>query len=53
MNNNVAEWGITVDDMMDGNWSFGVCLSRSKAFGELYLFINFFKWSVAIGKVVK
>ncbi len=38
--------------MTDSQWSFGACLSSSK-FGdvrEVYLFINFFKWSFVIGR---
>ena len=50
---NDTKWGIIVDTMMDGMWSFGVCLSVAKPFGEAYIFINLFKWSISIGKVEK
>lgn len=44
-------WGIKVDEIWEGNWSIGACLSHG--FDETYLFINFFKWSISIGKIRK
>ena len=32
-----------------GMWSFGICLSHYKE--ETYIFINFFRWSISIGKL--
>ena len=40
-------FGIKVNKQIKGNWSFGACFSHS--FDETYLFINFAKWSIAIG----
>lgn len=44
-------WGINVETMMDDQWSFGVCFSH--LWDETYLFINFFKWTISIGKISK
>lgn len=44
---NKVRFGISVDKLFHGSWSFGICLSHE--FEETYLFINFFKWSVSIG----
>lgn len=44
-------WGISVDTLLDGQWSFGVCFSHFM--DETYIFINFFKWSISIGKISK
>lgn len=44
-------FGIKVDRQFDGWWSFGSCISHS--FGETYLFINFAKWSISIGWLMK
>lgn len=32
-------------------WSFGACISRWGE--EIYLYINIFKWSIAIGRIYK
>lgn len=32
-------------------WSFGICLSHWEE--ETYLYINFFRWSISIGKLIK
>lgn len=32
-----------------GIWSFGICLSHYRE--ETYIFINFFRWSISIGKL--
>ena len=44
-------FGIKVDKQFQGAWSFGSCISHS--FGETYLFINFFKWTISIGYLFK
>lgn len=44
-------FGIKVISQVDGAWSFGGCISH--AFGETYLFINFAKWSISIGWLMK
>ena len=42
---------IKVDKIAVDCWSIGSCFSHS--FGETYLFINFFKWSISIGWLFK
>lgn len=42
------KWGIYVDEQWDGDWSFGICFNH-RYWGETYLYINFFKWSISIG----
>lgn len=49
--NNNYKFGIKVDRMFDGSWSFGSCISHS--FGQTYLFINFLFWSISIGWLMK
>lgn len=44
-------FGVKVDKYHKGAWSFGSCISHS--FGETYLFINFAKWSISIGWLMK
>jgi hypothetical protein len=44
-------FGIKVIPLFPGTWSFGSSISHS--FGETYLFINFAKWSVCIGWIMK
>ena len=44
-------FGIKVYTQMQGAWSFGSCISHS--FGETYLFINFAKWNISIGWLMK
>lgn len=44
------KFGILVEKVWEGSWSFGICLSHSFD-GETYLFINLFKWTISIGKV--
>lgn len=41
------KFGIKVDRMVEGFWSFGSCISHSC--GQTYLFINFAVWSISIG----
>ena len=42
-----TKFSIKTNKQPDGWWSFGACISHMEE--ETYLFINFFKWSVAIG----
>ena len=45
-------FGINVTHLcLEGEWSFGSAISHS--YGETYLFINFAKWSIAIGWLMK
>lgn len=41
-------FGIKVDKISNGV-SVGACITFDKSFGEYYLFINLFKWSISIG----
>ena len=43
------KFGIMIDKIGEGNWSFGINFSRD--YKELYVCINFYKWSIAIGKL--
>lgn len=45
---NNLKFGIKVDKMFKGSWSFGCCITHDFC-GETYLFINFVVWSIAIG----
>ena len=49
-----VKFGIKVDSYKnwDGMWSFGSCISHT-FLGELYLYINFYKWSISIGWIDK
>ena len=44
-------FGISVDRMFEGAWSFGSCISHS--FGQTYLFISFAIWTISIGWLIK
>lgn len=44
-------FGIKVIPLFESSWSFGSCISHS--FGETYLYINFAKWSISIGWLMK
>ena len=44
-------FSIKVRPLFGGTWSFGSCISHS--FGETYLYINFAKWSISIGWLMK
>lgn len=48
-----VKFGVKVDNYKNWNgmWSFGSCISH--AFGELYLYINFYKWTISIGWIDK
>lgn len=43
------KFGIMIDKIGEDNWSFGINFSRD--YKELYVCINFYKWSIAIGKL--
>ena len=45
------KFGVVVEKVWEGSWSFGMCLSHSFD-GQTYLFINLFKWTISIGKVM-
>ena len=47
-----AKWGISVSNYGGfQRWSFGICISHDKP--ETYLFINFWKWTFSVGKIIK
>lgn len=45
------KFGIAIEKLWDGEWSFGICLSHSID-GQTYIFINLFKWTISIGKII-
>lgn len=49
MPNRKIKFGIKIEKMWEGWWSFGICLSHSE--DETYILINLFKWSVSIGNL--
>lgn len=42
-------FGVVVDKMDKDHWSFGINLSRD--YEELYVCINFCRWTISIGKL--
>lgn len=44
-----TKFGIIIDKLYKGRWSFGICLTHDEP--ETYLLINLFKWSISIGKL--
>jgi len=44
-------FGIKIDKMWTGSWSFGICLSHLDK--ETYIYINLFKVSISIGIIEK
>lgn len=44
-----TKFKIDVFKKCEGIWSFGICLSHH--FEETYISINFFRWSISIGKL--
>lgn len=43
------KFGIMIDKIGEDQWSFGINFSRDDK--ELYVYINFYKWSIVIGKL--
>ena len=51
MNEEKLKFGIDITKNDRGIWSFGVCLSH---YGdETYIFVNFHRYSITIGKFYK
>lgn len=50
MNELKVKWSIKIDKLYKNQWSFGICISHQEE--ETYLFINLFKWSISIGKLL-
>ena len=44
-----AKFKVDIFKNCKGMWSFGIGLSHH--FGETYVYINFFRWSISIGKL--
>lgn len=51
MSEGKLKFGILVEEVWEGYWSFGICLSHSFD-GQTYIILNLFKWSISIGKVM-
>lgn len=50
VSNNVG-FGIKTGKRQEGTWSF--CIGLSHQFDETYIYINFARWWVVIGKIDK
>lgn len=48
---NKTKFRIVVEKMYKHQWSFGVCISHSET--ETYLFINLFRRTISIGKILE
>lgn len=44
-------FGIRIDKIPKGMWSFGICLSHS--YEETYIYINLFKITISVGRLYK
>ena len=51
MNEEKIKFGIDITKNDRGIWSFGVCLPRYEE--ETYIFVNFYRYSISIGKFYK
>ena len=51
MPENKSKFGVDVVKHDKDQWSFGICLSHW--LDETYIYINFFRYSISIGKIVK
>lgn len=49
MKEQVIRCGIKVEKYEKGMWS--ICFGLTHWFDETYIYINLFKWSIAIGKM--
>lgn len=49
MSEGKIKFGISVDKMCGDSWSFGIGLSHDPK--QTYLYINFIKWILCIGKM--
>ena len=50
MNELKVKWDIKIDKFYKNQWNFGICICHWEE--ETYLFINLFKWSISIGKLL-
>lgn len=44
-----TKFQIVIDKQPERWWNFGICLAHNTI--ETYVFINFYKWSISIGKL--
>ena len=51
MNEEKLKFGIDITKNDRGIWSFGVCLSHYE--DETYIYANFYRYSITIGKFYK
>ena len=51
MDESKPKFGIRVDTLRKCAWAFGIRLLHWNK--ETYLYINFWKWAVLIGKIIK
>ena len=51
MSNTKARFGIDFVKHSSGMWSFGICFSHFDE--ETYIYVNFYRYSVSIGKIYK
>ena len=52
MEESQIKWGLNIVKWSKGDWSFGVCLTRDANLDECYIYINLFKWSISIGRLL-
>ena len=51
MNEEKLKFGIDITKNVRGMWSFGICLSHFD--DETYIYANFYRYSISIGKYYK
>lgn len=44
-----TKWSVKCIKLLPGQWSF--CLGLTHDCEETYIYINFFKWTIIIGKI--
>ncbi len=44
-------FGVNIDKIPKGMWSFGICLSHS--YEQTYIYINLFKITISVGRLLK
>lgn len=49
MNEGKLKFGISVDKICAGGWSFGIGLSHDPE--QTYLYINLIKWTLCVGRI--
>ena len=51
MNETELKFGIDIQKLDRDMWSFGICLSHW--LDETYIYANFYRWTITIGKFSK